>query len=233
LLVALIGVLVLWSWLKRAPPTVRARLINRLLVFGGLALLLVLLLTGRLNPIFALLGAVIPLVPRILSALRVARLVGASAAGRPDTQTGQSTKVETRYLRMILDHDSGSLDGEVIEGRFCGRKLSELGLSQLLGLLSECRANDEQSSTVLETYLDRNHGDSWREHLRSDQRANHESGTMTVEEAYAVLGINPGATETEIVAAHRRLMQKLHPDRGGSNYLAAKLNQAKDILLGI
>jgi len=55
---------------------------------------------------------------------------------------------------------------------------------------------------------------------------------MSREDAYAVLDLAPGASETMIREAHRRLMAKLHPDRGGSDYLAAQINQARDVLLG-
>ena len=54
---------------------------------------------------------------------------------------------------------------------------------------------------------------------------------MDVEEAYATLGLEPGASADAVKQAHRRLMKKLHPDQGGSTYLASKINQAKDVLL--
>jgi hypothetical protein len=146
-----------------------------------------------------------------------------------------SSTIETAWLRMALDQSSGALDGEVLQGQFQGAHLSQLGLEQICALLSECEAADAQSARLIETYLDRVHG-AWRErNSSSDQDAGTGRGAanarMTPDEAWQVLGLEPGASPEEIRDAHRRLMLKLHPDHGGSNYLASKINTARDILL--
>ena len=157
---------------------------------------------------------------------------------------GQTTGVETRFLRMNLDHDSSILDGMVLDGQFRGRRLSELQPSDLTELLRECRVEDEQSATVLEAYLDRTYGGSWRtgEEPRSragaedNQRGRRSSpwstATLSRDEALEILGLQSGATKEAIREAHHTLMKKNHPDQGGSNYLATKINQAKEMLLG-
>ena len=154
---------------------------------------------------------------------------------------GQETGVNTRFLRMSLDHDSGILDGTVLEGNFKGKHLSELTQFQLLELLHEGRVTDEESAQVIEAYLDRVHGAAWRngENGSSDcagaegsRGGTPWSNTMTREEACEVLNISISASPAEIKAAHHALMKKIHPDQGGSNYLASKINQAKALLLG-
>ncbi len=134
---------------------------------------------------------------------------------------------------MSLDHDTGRMDGEVIAGTFSGRRIGELGLEELLALVAECERADPSSVSILESYLDREHGDAWREARRGGGEGRPSGGTaeMTVDEALEVLGLEAGASHDDIVAAHRRLMQKLHPDRGGSGFLAAQINRAKDLLL--
>ena len=141
---------------------------------------------------------------------------------------GQSSAVETELLRMTLDHDSGDMDGEVLNGDFAGRRLSDLSLSELLALLRGCR--DTESATVLESYLDRYHADTWRAAAAGE--TDFADQAMTREQAYRILGLKPDAGDQEVRQAHRRLMLKNHPDRGGSTYIAAKINQAKEVLLG-
>ncbi len=152
--------------------------------------------------------------------------------GKPH-QAGAST-VETRWLRMSLDQATGALDGTVLAGRFQGARLSQLSLDQLRELLAECVATDAQSARLIEAYLDRTHGD-WRERTRAgrDDAAHGpaKSGAMTPAEAWQVLGLAPGSSRDAIREAHRNLMMKVHPDHGGSTYLARQINAARDVLL--
>jgi hypothetical protein len=127
---------------------------------------------------------------------------------------------------MTLHHASGHMDGEILLGRNRGRFLSELAFTELLGLLAE--VNDYDSQRLIETYLD-HHDPGWRTNGRDQPGATGQ--VMSSREALEALGLADGASRDDIVAAHRRLIQKLHPDRGGSTYLAALLNRAKDTLI--
>lgn len=155
--------------------------------------------------------------------------------GRAQPTPGQSSEVETAYLRMTLEHDSGEMAGKVLQGPFAGRDLGSLDLDELLTLLAECARADQQSARLIEAYLDRGpHGGDWRDRMDARERATGAVGKagMTTEEAREILGVGADATLQEIKEAHRRLMQTNHPDRGGSTYLAAKINLAKEVLLG-
>jgi hypothetical protein len=236
IILALIAAVLLFiSWYKRAPSSQQQRVRGRILLYGGLGILLLLLITGRLNPIIALVVAALALGQRLLAFANMANVFKGfrnSMKGAAGPSEGGASDVETRFLRMSLDHDSGAMSGVVLEGDYRGRRLSELGIDELMDLLAVCRAEDSQSAAVLEAYLDRVHGDSWRD-AHSRAGVEHDGGAtgMTPTEAREILGINADASREEIIEAHRRLMQKIHPDRGGSTYLAAKINQAKEILL--
>jgi hypothetical protein len=235
LLALLVAGLLLISWYKRAPSGQQKRIRGRMLLFAGLGIVLLLLVTGRLNPVIALVFAALAIGQRILAVASMANMFkgfrnSMKAAAGPSA--GHASDVETRFLRMTLDHDTGAMDGVVLEGAYRGRRLAELALDDLLNLLAVCRAEDSRSATVLEAYLDRVHGDGWRDALHGKGGEHGEIAShMTPAEAREILGVGADAGREEIVDAHRRLMQKNHPDRGGSTYLAAKINQAKDILL--
>ena len=234
-LALLVAVLLFFSWYKRAPSGHRKRIRGRMLLFGGIGIVLLLLVTGHLNPVIALIVAALAIGQRILAVASMANMFKGfrnSMKGAAGPSAGGASDVETRFLRMSLNHDTGAMDGVVLEGASKGRRLSELALDDLMDLLAVCRAQDAQSATVLEAYLDRVHGDGWRD-ASHGAGAGHGAETfhMSPTEAREILGIGANASRDEIIAAHRRLMQKNHPDRGGSTYLAAKINQAKEILI--
>jgi DnaJ domain len=167
-----------------------------------------------------------------LSAITAGR-IGPFDLGGSSRSSGSASTVRSRYLEMRLDHDSGDMTGRVLGGEQAGRALDELIDRELLALRDEI-AGDPESLALLEAYLDRRIS-GWREHVEGDTAAGTggaaDPGAMTDEEAYEILGLAPGAGEAEIRAAHRRLMKRVHPDQGGSTFLAAKINQAKDWLL--
>jgi hypothetical protein len=156
------------------------------------------------------------------------------------TGGGRTSDVDTRFLRMSLDHDTGEMTGEVKEGAFAGRPVEAMALDELVDLLRTCLVEDQQSVQVLEAYLDRAHP-GWREETQeaaggekadAGSRSGAKGGNISRAEALDVLGLEDGATVEDIKEAHRRLIAGLHPDHGGSTYLAAKINQARDALLG-
>ena len=186
---------------------------------------------GLVGLIMMLVAIALPLINRWRAARRMA---GAGAFGGGIPREGQASSLDTRYFSMTLDHDSGALDGSVREGPYRGRMLSDLELPALLDLLAECR-DDPSSAQVLAAYLDRAHGPDWRsaEGSGGGPTGSESSGAaMTREEAYRILGLEPGANEAEIKAAHHRLMLKFHPDQGGSAWFAARINEARDLLMG-
>lgn len=219
---------------RLTPQQLRAGLKRGLLILvAGAAV--VLALSGRLHWLFGVLGGMLPLAQRAMVLWRASKVFRRfrSGGGRAGP-SGQDSQVQTRYLRMHLDHATGALSGTVLDGRYKGSRLEDLDRGALLELLRECRVEDDESARLLEAYLDRTLGDTWRRQAggESDGGRPQAGGSMTREEALAVLGLQPGADAEQIRLTHRRLMQKLHPDRGGSDYLAAKINQAKDLLLG-
>jgi hypothetical protein len=138
-------------------------------------------------------------------------------------------------IEMEIDLGSGAVEGTVLAGSLAGRRLSSLDPAGLSRLYEECSALDPDGIPLLEAYLDRRFS-GWRENAQGDRdtrtRTHAHSGVMTKEEAYQVLGLQPGASLNEIRQAYRTLMKKLHPDHGGTAYLAARVNQAKEVLLG-
>jgi hypothetical protein len=235
LIAGVIAVILLYSLLqmfRAANPVVLARSLK---IAGGVVALAVAAFTGLRGE----LAVAIPL------GIFGAGLLGWSpfgASGFPNLggmfagagarrSAGQTSQVRSQYLDMMLDHDSGELKGQIVAGPYAGHMLDEFDLAQLIAMIP---GFDAESVSLLEGYLDRRFP-AWRQDAQGDaaggQRRAPSGGKMTDEEAYQILGLQPGAGRDEIGRAHRALMKKLHPDQGGSTYLAARVNEAKDTLL--
>ncbi len=225
-----LAVWIIYQRIKAMPPQQRKPAYLKL----GIGLLVVVVVvgvvSGRMHWLSAaitgaLVGA-IRLLPVLAQLFPVFQQIRRQSGGPGGTSRSE---VETAILKMVLDHESGDLSGEVLAGDFAGRGLDSLDQADLETLLAYCRSQDLDSARLLESYLQRRFGADWG----GDYTPPSDSGSdMSTSEALAILGLEAGADKQAIVDAHRKLMQKLHPDRGGNDYLAAKLNQAKDTLLG-
>jgi hypothetical protein len=220
-LAGLLAVLLVGTAFLRTNP---ARLAETLRISGPLLLAIaggLLVITGRAGIGGILLSGA--------AALYASNKVRRTAQKTP----GKRSTVRTAVLEMELDHDTGGLQGLVLAGRYEGRTLGAMSKEQLIELLREL-SSDSESRQLLETYLD-GRFPVWREDTKADdddrQRVAPGSGAMTKEEAYEILGLETGASAADVRKAHRRLMQRLHPDLGGSSFLATRINEAKDVLL--
>jgi hypothetical protein len=241
-LLALIGAVLLRRWLIQTPRSVVMQYLRRTSIALAIGIFLFLIAAGRLPWMVALLGGLAAGISRLLPLLRFVPLFqrlrayyrsNAGFSTGPGSSTPSRSTVESRFVRMTLDHGTGEIIGEIMEGTYTGKSMQALDLHDLAQLLLECQAADEESAALVRAYLERVYGEDWQAQVNA--KAQHHSaadnGGMTREEAYQILGLAAGVSEQEIIAAHRRLMQKVHPDHGGSDYLAATINQAKDLLL--
>lgn len=248
-ILALVLVLVL-RWAVAVPPGQLLRVLGW--TIGGVVLVTVVFLavTGRLTWALAGLAALVPWAVRLARLATFGRgmaglfhTLGGSggfgpARGRAGPDPDDSSTVTTRFLRMTLSHASGAMTGVVREGPLEGRSLDDLTREEVATLTRQVW-DDPESARVLDAWLERTHPD-WREDAADAGRGSGggregapaaNTGPMTRAEALAVLGLDEGADEADIRAAHRRLIVLVHPDRGGTPYLAARLNQARDVLL--
>lgn len=246
----LVALILAASWFSEADPKAVLRALKWLaggVIFGAFVLLLV---TGRLGWALAALVALVPWIGRLINLILVGRIAhrtfgggrnpfgglgGGSGGGHGGGANGEST-VSSRYLDMRLNHANGTMDGHILDGPMAGRTLSSLSAEDAVDLWRQVQ-DDADSVRLLEAWLDRTYAD-WREAAAGRQddastrrRRASSTGTMSRQEALEILGLEDGATPDQIRAAYRRLMAQAHPDRGGSTWIAAKLNEARGVLL--
>ncbi|MBA2490948.1 MAG: DnaJ domain-containing protein [Gammaproteobacteria bacterium] len=273
----LLSIFLLVSMVGRQPPGKFRLFLSQAGIVIALVALLAMVFSGSLHWVFAVIGALLPIVVRLLPLLwraavakpkapppararsRKSSRKRASKAKSSDDSGGNNgyTNVQTRYLRMSISEQTGEMRGKIVSGVHSGGHLSELTLKKLQALHAQYTRRDAESAALLAAYIEQAHGTSARQESgeahadnksesksdrtekqdRADSRQSKANGGgmgkgMSHEEAYEILGLKAGADAKTVTDAHRRLMQKMHPDRGGTNYLAAKINQAKDLLAG-
>ncbi len=224
LLLLLFFLFLLWwilRWFRRTPAQQFASLLQKMVIWGGGALILLLVLSGRLNPLFAALASAVPVVLRGIDLLKILPWVQRFFQNR-QASAERPQVLRTRLLE--IHRRSDAMDGLVLQGDFQGRRLSSLSRRELHQLHRDYLSEDPVSADLLELYLHHRYGPRWQDTAS-------QPNAMTREEALAILGLGPTPTPEEIRRAHRRLIQRLHPDLGGSDYLAAKINAAKQLLL--
>ncbi len=221
---------ILFKRAQAAPPHKRRGEFIKLGLGVVLVAVILLALAGKMHWIgVALTGLLVLLRQLAPTLLRLSPMLAAKL-GKASPSAGQQSTVATDILSMQLDHDSGELNGEVLKGQFAGWRLADMDRTQLESLLAYCQSEDSDSVQLLDSYLQQRFpGET---DFGAQQPPPESSNGMNRKEALAVLGLDENASEEDIIAAHRTLMQKLHPDRGGNDYLASKINQAKDLLLG-
>lgn len=232
------GGLLFGLWLLRFLANAPVAAVRQGMVwFAGLlavSVLLLMLAGGRLPQLLGTLGVFAPFAWRWWRNRRAAKRFGAT--GTAGEAGGGESRVETATLEMRLDHATGRMTGRVRGGPEAGRELAEMSRAEVLALLDACRAGDPDSVPLLEAWLDRADPE-WREAEAEGGAAgggaapSGGTGPMSRGEALAVLGLAEGASEADIRAAHRRLMRAAHPDGGGSDWMAARINEARDVLL--
>jgi len=239
--IAIVAISFVFSFLKRYLKTqTKQQQKSFLFKFGFIVLcgvLLILIVTGRVHWISAIFAALIPVTKYIFPILL--RLLPALLSGHKGfkkfqssgpTSFGENSTIQTVFLKLILDQKTGAIQGEVLSGLFNGRKLAELEINQIKELLSYYLNKDRESYNLLQAYTQRRfEGHSFGN--EETYKNNTSNSNITRKEALDILGLDPSASPEDIILAHKKLMQKMHPDRGGSNYLAAKINEAKDFLI--
>ena len=204
----------LWQRYRRLPPAARAQW-NWRIGLGGLALVLVLgAMTGRTHWFGAVLAGLIP-VGRLLfrHGLRFAPFLASRVGAVP---------IRTQFLAARVDVKARSITGMVLKGPHADKALESLTADQLNELAAFYKSRDQKSFYLINFALHAG---------RAQSTPPPDFGSPDRTEALETLGLTGEPSRDEIIAAHRRLIQKLHPDRGGSDFLAARVNRAKDVLL--
>jgi len=227
------GILFWWHWNNTPDPKQKKLLLQRTAIGGLIVVILLLVLTGRMHwlgavfaGMLAMARQLLPLIIRYFPILTQAYRSFAPTAKTPNTST-----VSSRIIEMTLDHNTGKLSGTVLSGPYKKENLDQLDSDDLMSLYDYCKNNDMDSARLLESYLAERFGNQNYYSNSEDQVMDTQQNNMDVSEALQILGLENDPSNEEITKAYRKIMQQLHPDRGGNQYFAAKANEARQVLL--
>ncbi len=228
-LILIVGGYALLQHLRRQNPAQRRRLMGRYMLYGLIGLVMILVITGRAHWIAAVAAALIPLLKgAVLWGLRLLPFYRHWQQDR-----NRVSIINTATICATINHSNGEMNGDILKGPQEGKQLNDMNEDELNALRDYCQDQDPEAFQLLNNYLQWRFSHSQQQEQQQNQQQEQSTSTnsaLSKEEALEILGLDESANEDDIVKAHRRLIQKLHPDRGGSDYLAAKINQAKDFL---
>ncbi len=225
LLALLVLVFLFWlsfKWRKLPQKKRKSVAVKGILIGAGIIILLA-VFTGRMHWLGAVFAGMLALgrfglhaLFRALPFLRILR----------SNPLINNPRFKTQYLDVNVNLQNGQIYGKVIDGPLSGKNLSDLTESELDQLENFYKGNNKASLYLIRVVR----------HKPQTSHGNQQGGfpsttTPTIEEAFQVLGLSTDATKKDVIKSHRSLMQKLHPDRGGNDYLASRVNLAKDVLI--
>lgn len=228
-----VGIIAWYLWeqaksLSKKPPEERRAGMWKLGFVAFFLITLALVVTGRAHWLTAAFAALLPLAKGLIAV--TLRSLPLLQIWQRHSNSQFGPRIKTAYLEVKINLRNGHIDGKVLQDEHTDQSLSQLDQTQLENLLETLRGVDREGAMLLQAYLIRRFGARARDSQQQQYQAP-SSSSMSRDEALQILGLEADADEQAIIKAHKRLIQKLHPDRGGNDYLAAKINAAKDCLL--
>lgn len=236
IIIAVLAIVVVWFNRRKLASLKRHK--KKILIYGVIAILALLTITGKLNLLLGALGVAVGflwlIIQKSLFIFQSVPFAGPLLFRFIFRSAKNKSSFTSSWVKIFIHRPSGVVDGEVLQGDYRGRRLSSLKRSDLDRLLESLRQHDRKGFLLLQSYLIMRFRQSAQGQPAGEQPAGEQptmNKGMDREEALRILGLSEGADEEAVKAAHKQLMQKLHPDRGGSTYLSAKVNEARDFLL--
>ncbi len=229
LLVLLVAGWALWQFIRSKARTEGTGYWLKWMLWVGCVLLIVAVVSGRAHFVFGAISAagllLVKLLPWVIRSLPfIFKLYTTRSAGASPRQ------IRTRMLLFTLNHATGKIDGRVLGGDFAQQLLSAMNVEQLQALYTQCLQQDPAALHLLLLYAQRERPE-WQVSQAQAGGASGAEHSMLPADAAALLGVDISADVAAIRAAHKDLIARLHPDRGGTDYLAMQINRARDVLL--